>query len=164
MSEITFELNGRRVAMAAAATLSLADLLRSKLGARSIHLGCEQGVCGACTILLDGRSVRSCLMLAAQVDGRAVTTAEGVAERYAELWGEIESTFLSEGAFQCGYCTSGMIVCLSELLDRRLRLTSAEIAERLSGQICRCTGYGPLRSAFESILEKVDLLVREGER
>ena len=164
MTEIAFELNGRKVVTEAGPSLTLADLLRSSLGACSVHLGCEQGVCGACTVLVDDKSVRSCLMLAVQAEDRRITTAEGVAERHSDLWETIESTFVSEGAFQCGYCTSGMIVSLSEILDQGARLTRSELVERLSGQICRCTGYAPIRAACELILAEAGLFSGEEER
>lgn len=141
--------------------MSLGDLLRTNLDAYSVHFGCEQGVCGACTVLLDGETVRSCLLLAAQAEGRRVTTAEGVPARRKEQWAEIESTFLSMGAFQCGFCTSGMIICLEELLDRGVPFKAPQLASHLSGQICRCTGYAPILQAFEAVLEEAHLLTKE---
>jgi carbon-monoxide dehydrogenase large subunit len=159
LSKITFELNGKSVTAEAESSSSLADMLRGELGAYSVHLGCEHGVCGACTVLVEGKSVRSCLMLAPQAEGRRITTAEGVPEAQQELWGTIESSFVDEGAFQCGYCTSGMVVCLSEMLERGERLGRGEIIEQLSGQICRCTGYLAILSAFERVLEEAHLLV-----
>lgn len=152
MTRVGFELNDDKVDLDVDPNVSLADLLRSELGVVSVHLGCEQGVCGACAVLVDDEAVRSCLMLAVQADGRRVTTAEGVARRRGAAWTEIESSFVDEGAFQCGFCTSGMVVALEELLSRDAPVTRAEIAEQLSGQLCRCTGYAPIVTTFTAAL------------
>ena len=160
---LAFELNDVPVVVEAAPFLSLADLLRSSLATLSVHLGCEQGVCGACTVLVEEKTVRSCLMLAVQTEGRRVTTAEGIAARHGQLWAEIESTFVATGAFQCGFCTSGMVVCLEELLVRAVPVGRREIIEQLSGQICRCTGYSPILSTFEAVLQAANLLADDDE-
>lgn len=159
--KISCVLNGATFETDAPASMSLADMLREKAGLRSVHLGCEQGVCGACTILLDGRTVRSCLMIAPQANGRSVTTAEGVPAERSDSWGEVEATFVDKGAFQCGFCTSGMVVCLEELLALGQPVTLEAVRHRLSGQICRCTGYAPILQAFAEILERSGLLLDE---
>lgn len=151
-----FELNDDHVEVEVEPWASLADVLRSH-GATSVHLGCEQGVCGACAVLIDGKPVRSCLTLAVQADGRSITTAEGVAVRRGSEWKKIESTFVDSGAFQCGFCTSGMVVALEELLGRGEVVTRAAIADQLSGQICRCTGYTPIVETFERALSRETL-------
>lgn len=157
--KIDFSLNGASVGADVPPATSLADLLRGGAGATSVHLGCEQGVCGACTILLDGRSVRSCLMIAAQAQGRSIVTAEGVALRRGDAWLDIEAALVRRGAFQCGFCTSGMVVCLEELLEHGVPVTYEEIRLHLSGQICRCTGYAPIVEAFADVLEEAHLFV-----
>lgn len=155
---IGFTLNGAAVEVDAAPEMSMADMLRARAGALSVHLGCEQGVCGACTVLVNGESVRSCLMLAAQAQGRSVVTAEGVAARHGDAWLDIEAALVRRGAFQCGFCTSGMVVCLEELLVRAEPVTIEEIRRHLSGQICRCTGYAPIVEAFTDVLAEAHLL------
>ncbi|MGB9113615.1 MAG: (2Fe-2S)-binding protein [Acidimicrobiales bacterium] len=164
MIKVAFELNGERVEIDVEPSVSLADVLRSQLGATSVHLGCEQGVCGACAVLIDEQAVRSCLTLAVQADGRAITTAEGIARRRGDAWQEIESTFVDNGAFQCGFCTSGMVVALEELLACGEAIEQSAIADQLSGQICRCTGYEPIVDTFESVLASAGRLREDGDR
>jgi aerobic-type carbon monoxide dehydrogenase small subunit (CoxS/CutS family) len=159
---VVFELNDEKVDLELDPSQSLADVLRSELGALSVHLGCEQGVCGACSVLLDGQTVRSCLTLGVQADGRVVTTAEGIARRRGASFAEIESSFVDSGAFQCGFCTSGMVVALEELLSTSGSVTRSEIREQLSGQICRCTGYAPIVETFEATLASLGSLADEG--
>ena len=115
--------------------LTLSDLLRDGLGLTGTHLGCEHGVCGACTVLLDGEPVRSCLALAVQADGLAVTTVEGL------------PTLLPESVFQCGFCRGGFTVSAAALLGDGRRRDQDELGELLAGNICRCTGYGPIVEA-----------------
>jgi len=116
--------------------LSLADLLRDRLGLAGTHLGCEHGVCGACTVLLDGQAARSCLTLAVQAEGAAVLTVEG-----------LPKTLIPERAFQCGFCRAGFVVSAAALLSDGRRRSREELAELLSGNICRCTGYEPIVEA-----------------
>jgi aerobic-type carbon monoxide dehydrogenase small subunit (CoxS/CutS family) len=162
--KVAFELNGDRVEIDAEPSASLADVLRSQLGATSVHLGCEQGVCGACAVLIDEQAARSCLTLAVQADGRAITTAEGIARRHGDAWRQIEALFVDNGAFQCGFCTSGMIVALEELLASSEAVERSAIADQLSGQICRCTGYAPIVETFESLLASAGRLREDGDR
>ncbi|MBJ7599375.1 MAG: (2Fe-2S)-binding protein [Candidatus Dormibacteraeota bacterium] len=117
--------------------LTLADLLRDRLGQHGTHLGCEHGVCGACTVLLDGEPVRSCLALAVQADGSAVTTVEG-----------LPPTLLPESAFQCGFCRGGFMVSAAALLGDGRRRDRDQLRELLAGNICRCTGYEPIIEAL----------------
>jgi carbon-monoxide dehydrogenase small subunit len=118
---------------------TLADLLRGDLGLTGTHLGCEHGVCGACTVLLDGRAVRSCLMLAMQADGAEVMTVEGLAQD-AELH-PIQEAFMEEHGLQCGFCTPGFLLATYELLQHNRDPSDQQIRDALGGNLCRCTGY-----------------------
>lgn len=142
-------MNGETRAAVTAARTHLADFLRDELGLTGTHLGCEHGVCGACTVLLDGEPVRSCIVLAAQVAGQAVTTIEGVAGPGGQLT-PLQEAFCSAHALQCGYCTPGMILAAQALLDRNPRPGPDDIDEALGGNICRCTGYVQIREAVLS--------------
>jgi aerobic-type carbon monoxide dehydrogenase small subunit (CoxS/CutS family) len=123
--------------------LTLADFLRDELRLTGTHLGCEHGVCGACTVLVDGQSARSCLMLAVQANGKGVRTVEGLAASSTEA-GELnalQSAFWDKHGLQCGYCTPGVLMTLTELLAANPAPTEREVREVLSGHLCRCTGY-----------------------
>jgi carbon-monoxide dehydrogenase small subunit len=119
---------------------SLADFLRDELGLTGTHVACEHGVCGACTVIVDGEPVRSCLMLAVQARGSTVMTIEGLADGANELH-PLQRAFLETHAFQCGFCTPGFVLSAFALLRERPRPTEAEVREALSGNLCRCTGY-----------------------
>ncbi|MQA82055.1 MAG: 2Fe-2S iron-sulfur cluster binding domain-containing protein [Streptosporangiales bacterium] len=131
---------------------SLADLLRDELGLTGTHLGCEHGVCGACTVLLDGAPVRSCLTLAAQADGHDVTTIEGVS-RPGEPLSAVQDAFCRTHALQCGYCTPGMVLAAEALLEAEPDPGDDDIDEALGGNICRCTGYVQIREAVRLAAE-----------
>ena len=118
----------------------LADLLRDDLDLTGTKRGCETAICGACTVLVDGRSVKSCLMLALQAKGRSVTTIEGLRTDSGALH-PLQETFVEHGGLQCGYCTPGMIMSAKALLDRNPDASEAQIREHLTGNLCRCTGY-----------------------
>ena len=137
--EVRITVNGRSYQRSVEPRLLLADFLREELGLTGTHIGCEHGVCGACTVLLDGDSVRSCLTLAVQAHERAVTTVEGLAE--GEALGPLQESFRRHHALQCGYCTPGMLITCADLLAKYPLASDAEIREGLSGNICRCTGY-----------------------
>ena len=143
--------NGAPVEAAIEARLTLADLLRDELGLTGTHLGCEHGVCGACTVLLDGDAVRSCLVLAVQAEGREVRTVEGLAD--GDQLGPVQQAFWEAHGFQCGFCTPGFVMTTVALLEENPTADEAEIREALSGNICRCTGY-------QSIVDGVLLAVR----
>jgi carbon-monoxide dehydrogenase small subunit len=134
---IVLRVNGEPWAGEIEPRLTLADLLRDRLGLHGTHLGCEHGVCGACTVLLEGEPVRSCLALAVQADGSAVTTVEG-----------LPRALLPESAFQCGFCRGGFMVSAASLIGDGRHRQRAELRELLAGNICRCTGYEPIVEAL----------------
>jgi aerobic-type carbon monoxide dehydrogenase small subunit (CoxS/CutS family) len=136
---VRLTVNGAPVEREVEARLSLADFLRQDLGLTGTHVGCEHGVCGACTVLLDGRSARSCLLLAAQLDGARVTTIEGLTP--AEGLSPLQEAFRACHAMQCGFCTPGMIVASTELLTATPAPDESGIREALAGNLCMCTGY-----------------------
>ena len=145
MTRVDATVNGRRFSEDVEPRLLLSDFLRHTLGLTGTHVGCEHGVCGACTVRIDGTSVRSCLSLAVQVDGAEVQTVEGLAADGALT--VLQQAFHECGALQCGFCTPGMLMAASDLLERG-KPTRAEIVDMLSGQICRCTGYEPIVEAI----------------
>jgi carbon-monoxide dehydrogenase small subunit len=144
---VEFLLNGEGRTIDVAARSSLADAVRA-LGATGTHVGCEHGVCGTCTVLLDGEPVRSCLVLAVQADGRAVTTVEGLAGD-GEL-DPVQRAFLEHNALQCGFCTPGFVVLAASLLEREPDASEERIVEVLSSNLCRCTGYTPIVAAVRA--------------
>jgi carbon-monoxide dehydrogenase small subunit len=137
---ITVTVNGVKHTKSAPVRMTLADFLRGELGLTGTHLGCEHGVCGACTILLDGRSARSCLMLAVQTDGHEITTVEGIAPGPDKLH-PLQEAFRDNHGLQCGFCTPGMLTTLLELLRDNPDPTEHEVRVAISGNLCRCTGY-----------------------
>jgi carbon-monoxide dehydrogenase small subunit len=137
---IAVSVNGVRYEQKVEVRLTLADFLRHQLGLTGTHLGCEHGVCGACTILLDGCSARSCLMLAVQCDGREVTTVEGIAPDAATLH-PLQEAFRDNHGLQCGFCTPGMLTTLLEFLRDNPDPTEHQVRVAISGNLCRCTGY-----------------------
>ena len=144
---IRVEVNGRTHERDVPVRMTLADFLRHELGLTGTHLGCEHGVCGACTVLLDDRSARSCLTLAVQADGERVTTVEGLA-RNDDL-SVLQQAFIDHHGLQCGYCTPGMLITLTELLRDHPDPSEAEVRLAISGNLCRCTGYsGIVRAAL----------------
>jgi carbon-monoxide dehydrogenase small subunit len=144
---VRFTVNDRPVEQMVEARRSLADFLREDLGLTGTHVGCEHGVCGACTVLVDGRSTRSCLLFAAQLEGRAVTTIEGLTP--AEGLSPLQESFRVCHAMQCGFCTPGMIVTTTELLAREPAPSTEIIREAISGNLCMCTGYVNIVRAVE---------------
>jgi len=138
--------NTRRYVREIEPRLLLSDLLRHELGLTGTHVGCEHGVCGACTVLLDGQAVRSCLMFAVQASGRSLTTIEGLGEPGALH--PVQQALSEEHGLQCGFCTPGFALSIVSLLDEIPELDDRQLRERLSGNICRCTGYtGIVRAA-----------------
>lgn len=149
---VRFKLNGQIVKEEVAPNGTLLDLLRNRLKITSVKKGCDVGECGTCTVLLNGKPVRSCLMLAVQADNEELTTLEGLAEP-GEL-SVIQEAFLEKYGFQCGFCTPGMILVTKALFDENPNPTVDEIKEALEGNLCRCTGYEQI---IESVLRAVDL-------
>lgn len=137
---ITLVLNGKKVNGHAEPRMLLTDFLRQELGLTEIHVGCEHGVCGACTILLDGQPVRGCLTFAVQADGHVVDTVQSLAGPNGEL-NDLQANFRKRHALQCGFCTPGMLISATAFLKDNPKPTEPEVREMLSGHICRCTGY-----------------------
>jgi aerobic-type carbon monoxide dehydrogenase small subunit (CoxS/CutS family) len=131
--------NGAAVTREVEARTLLSDLLRDELGLTATRLGCEHGVCGACTVLVNGESTRSCLMLAAQAEGTEIRTVEGLAD--GGRMHPVQQAFWDHHALQCGFCTSGFLMTAVDFLERRSEPTAAEVREAISGNLCRCTGY-----------------------
>jgi carbon-monoxide dehydrogenase small subunit len=148
--DVQLTVNGQSVARRVEGRRSLADFLRHDLGLKGTHIGCEHGVCGACTVLIDGRSARSCLVFAAQLDGGSVTTIEGLTPRHG--LSPLQMAFRESFALQCGFCTPGMIVASHELLAENPAPTEAEIRDALSGNLCMCTGYVNIIRAVQTVL------------
>ena len=145
-SEITLTVNGRAVVEQVEPRLLLTDFLRHRLGLTGTHVGCEHGVCGACTVRLDGVSVRACCLLAVQADGSVVETVESLAG--AALLSPLQASFKRHHALQCGFCTPGILIAADDLLSRGVP-SREEIVDMLSGHLCRCTGYAPIVAAIE---------------
>jgi len=143
---IQVTVNGRAYREEAEPRLLLSDFLRHTLGLTGTHVGCEHGVCGACTVRLDGVAVRSCLLLAVQADGAELQTVEGLARNGALH--PLQEAFRAEHALQCGFCTPGILMAAADLLERGPAPTRDEIVDMLSGQLCRCTGYEPIVEAI----------------
>ena len=140
---IRFKLNGAAVSGEAEPRMLLTDFLRHEIGATGTHVGCEHGVCGACTVTVDGMIARACLTLAVQIDGSDVRTVEGLAPAPDRL-GILQEAFKRHHALQCGFCTAGILMSLDHYLRERPNPTEAEIRDLLSGHLCRCTGYTPI--------------------
>ena len=141
--------NGKAHARIVESRLTLADFLRHELGLTGTHLGCEHGVCGACTVLVDGRSARSCLMFAVQANGCEVTTVEGLTPDNG--LSVLQQAFVDNHGLQCGFCTPGMLITLTELLRENPAPSEDEVREALTGNLCRCTGYaGIVKAALDA--------------
>ena len=149
MIPVDVTVNGRRYREEVEPRLLLSDFVRHRLGLTGTHVGCEHGVCGACTVRLDGVAVRSCLLLAAQVDGSEVTTVEGLAG-VGELT-PLQQAFRRHHALQCGFCTPGILIAAEDLLAREPHATREAIVDMLSGQLCRCTGYTAIVDAIAEV-------------
>ena len=141
---ITFRLNGESCSLDVEANELLLDVLRDKVGVKSPKAGCERGDCGSCTVLLDGRSVRSCLILAVEVDGHEVTTVEGLSRNGLT---PLQQSFIDHSSFQCGFCAPGMVLTVTELLEKNPHPSKEDIQEAIAGNLCRCTGYQPIIDA-----------------
>jgi aerobic-type carbon monoxide dehydrogenase small subunit (CoxS/CutS family) len=149
MTEIAVTVNGRLHREAVEPRLLLSDFLRGRLGLTGTHVGCEHGVCGACTVRFDGAAARSCLLLAVQADGAEIVTVEGLARDGALT--PLQAAFRSHHALQCGFCTPGILIAAEELLSRGTPTSREEIVDLLSGHLCRCTGYTSIVNAIAEV-------------
>jgi 2-furoyl-CoA dehydrogenase 2Fe-2S iron sulfur subunit len=149
---VTLTLNGRKLSADAEPRLLLSDFLRQSLGLTGTHVGCEHGVCGACTVLIDGVASRSCLTLAVQVEGRDVRTVESLAATDGTL-NPLQQAFRNNHALQCGFCTPGILMSFTDFLARNPHPSEAEICEVLSGHLCRCTGYAGIVAAIKEVAD-----------
>ena len=156
-TSVRLSVNGEIVERAVESRVSLADFLRDDLRLTGTHLGCEHGVCGACTVLVDGKSARACLMLAVQADGAAVRTVEGLGT--PEKLNPLQRAMMQHHGLQCGFCTPGMLMTLTEFIEQRRESpppSETEIREALSGNICRCTGYQTIVDAVMAVMNNPD--------
>ena len=150
---ISFSVNGENFDDVTVPTRQhLADYLRSQ-GLTGTHLGCEQGACGACTIEMDGKAVRSCLVLASQANGSSITTVEGFDDEVME---KVKNNFLKHNAFQCGFCSPGMLMTTKEIISSKKKFTRDEIRSEISGNYCRCTGYQSIVDAIEESINEIN--------
>jgi 2-furoyl-CoA dehydrogenase 2Fe-2S iron sulfur subunit len=147
-ARISLTLNGRKTSGDAEPRMLLSDFLRNALGATGTHVGCEHGVCGCCTVLVDGVATRSCLTLAVQVEGREVRTVESLASADGKL-NALQQAFQNNHALQCGFCTPGILMSFTDYLARNPKPSDSEIREVLSGHLCRCTGYAGIVAAVK---------------
>jgi aerobic-type carbon monoxide dehydrogenase small subunit (CoxS/CutS family) len=147
--KFSFRLNDEEKEVEIAPNTVLVDLIRDRLKLKGTKVGCREGECGACTVLLDGVAVNACLLPAVKVAGRSVTTIEGLIQGDGKL-DPIQQAFIDEGAIQCGFCTPGMVLTAKALLDQNPRPTDQEIKEAISGVLCRCTGYRKIVQAIRS--------------
>ena len=151
IQEIAIRLNGEVRRVAVAPNETLLDVLRGKLGVKTPKEGCGRGDCGACTVLLDGKAVRSCLILAIEVDGQSVVTLEGVGQDKPTA---LQKAFVKNNVFQCGFCAPGMILSSAALLAEKPQPTEHEVREALAGNLCRCTGYEPIVATVLEVAKK----------
>jgi len=142
--ELSMNVNDEHWVIDVAPADVLLDVLRDRVGVKSPKVGCERGDCGSCTILLDGRTVRSCLVLAVEAEGHEITTVEGIG---LESLSELQNLFIENNSFQCGFCAPGIVLSATELLGRKASPSRAEVQEALAGNLCRCTGYEPIIEA-----------------
>ncbi len=152
--DITVRVNGRARRETVPPRLTLADFLREKCRLTGTHLGCEHGVCGACSVVVDGEAVRSCLVFAVQADGSEVTTVEGLAGPEGQL-SVVQEAFREHHGLQCGFCTPGFVVSVTAFLEENPKPSDEEILEALSGNLCRCTGYQGIIKAVRAAADKI---------
>jgi 2-furoyl-CoA dehydrogenase 2Fe-2S iron sulfur subunit len=148
---ISLTLNGRKVSAETEPRMLLSDFLRHTLGATGTHVGCEHGICGCCTVMIDGAAVRSCLTLAMQAEGKEVKTVESLAGSDGKL-NKLQQAFQNNHALQCGFCTPGILMSFTDYLSRNPNPTEDELREVLSGHICRCTGYAGIMAALKEVV------------
>ena len=151
--ELRFRVNGQEQQVLVRTNWTLAQVLREKLGLLGTKIGCGEGECGACTVLMNGRSVTSCLVMAVQAEGAEIVTIEGLAN--GDTLHPVQEAFVEAGAIQCGYCTPGMVLSTVALLEKHPKPTEEEIREGLTGNLCRCTGYQKIFEAVRMAAEKI---------
>jgi aerobic carbon-monoxide dehydrogenase small subunit len=151
--DITVTVNGEAVAAAVEPRLLLADFLRHTLGLTGTHVGCEHGVCGACTVLLDGDSVRSCLMFAVQADGATLRTVEGLAD--GDKLNVLQQAFIDNHGLQCGYCTPGFLMLATNVLEKYPQIGDEDLTDMLASNLCRCTGYQNIIKAVRAARDQM---------
>lgn len=151
--DVTLNVNGRDYAITVEARRTLVDAIREDCGLTGTHIGCEHGVCGTCTVLLDGAPVRSCLMFAVQGAGKEIRTVEGLSD--GETLHPLQESFMKHHALQCGYCTPGFLVLAAGLLESNPDIGDAELMEALSANLCRCTGYANIIKAVRAVAEEM---------
>ena len=151
ISVINMKVNGKPVEIAVDNRESLADVLRNKLGLTSVKKGCEVGECGACTVLIDGEAINTCIYLAVWADNKSILTVEGLKEKNGEL-SIVQQAFIDEAAVQCGFCTPGLIMTAVEIVGKGKRYTRDELKKLISGHLCRCTGYENILNAVEKAI------------
>lgn len=158
---ITLTLNGEEQTVSVEPNEILLDVLREKLGVKSPKVGCERGDCGVCTVILNGRTVRSCLVLAAEADGSEIVTVEGLSRNGLT---PLQQSFVRHNSFQCGFCAPGMVLAATELLQKNPRPTRHEITEAVAGNLCRCTGYQPIIEAIEDVVRSGAVAIKRAVR
>lgn len=151
MKKISFKLNGEQRFVSVENSDILLEVLRDKLGVKSPKCGCDNGDCGACTVLLNGKSVRSCLIFAAEVEGQDIVTLEGISKNGLT---PLQEEFLAQNSFQCGFCAPGVILTATELLNNNPHPSEHEIKEAIGGNLCRCTGYTPIIDAIKKVADR----------
>jgi carbon-monoxide dehydrogenase small subunit len=161
MQEIEIQVNGRPMRTSVELDETLLDVLRDKLGCVEVKNGCGQGDCGACTVLLDGEAVNSCLTLAVQAADRSVVTTKGLGT--PDDPHPLQTAFIEHGAVQCGFCSSGMILSAASFLSQNTTPTRDEIREAISGNLCRCTGYTKIVDAIEDAAQELEVIGKRGE-
>jgi carbon-monoxide dehydrogenase small subunit len=160
--EVSLTINGERVTRSVVPRTHLIDFLRDEIGLTGAHAGCEHGVCGACTVRVDGAIVRGCLVLAASLDGASVETIEGLSDT-GEIT-DLQEAFVTHNSAQCGYCTPGMLMAAADLLDNHPTIDRAAIREHLSGNYCRCTGYQSIVDAIAEVAAARGAVTSPGDR
>lgn len=153
MQLVRCTVNGKKIAEYVDIRESLLDMLRNRLGLTSVKMGCEVGECGACTVIVDGETIDSCIYLAVWAEGKSIRTLEGLVGPNGELT-RIQEAFVEEGAIQCGFCTPGFVMSATVLLERGEKLTREVIKKHMAGNLCRCTGYHNIVNAVEKVLEE----------
>lgn len=151
-TKINFKLNGSKVKTEVEANDILLDVLRQNFGIKSPKVGCDRGDCGTCTVIMNGKTIRSCLVLAIEADSAEIVTLEGAGER--KWTKKLQKKFHEKNAFQCGFCAPGIILSATELLEKKKNPSRHEIKEAVSGNLCRCTGYTPIIDAIEETVKK----------